>query len=111
VARVALGDDDGGVGDGGVEGVDRADVIAGGVGEEDRRDRLAELLGGAEDRLRGAGQAGVDDGPPLVLLDQVDVDEAETGDAVDGQEGLLGRLTNSISLTTKSSRSRRMRKS
>src|SRR6478609_37183 len=54
------------------------------VGEHDPADRPAELGGGLLDALGTLGEAGVDEREAVVLLDEVDVDHAEAGDACGG---------------------------
>ena len=61
--------------------VERADVVAVGVGQRDADDRRAELLGGRAGRLGAARDQRVDEREPVVLGDEVGVDEAEAGDA------------------------------
>jgi hypothetical protein len=62
------------------EGVDGADVIHVGVGEENAADGCAENAGGGEDVVVGAGEAGVDEGEAVGFADEVAVDEAEAGE-------------------------------
>ena len=79
--RVALGDRDLDAREGLGERVERADVVAVGVGQRDPHDRAAELLGRGLDRLGAAGERGVDQRQPVLLLHEVGVDEAEARDA------------------------------
>ena len=88
-AGVALGDGDVGRsadGSAGVlraaerEGVEGADVVAVGVGEEDAADgAVVDGLRGGEDGSGGARDGGIDEGEAVDLGDEVAVAEAEAG--------------------------------
>ena len=69
------------------ERVQRAVVVAVGVGQHDAHDGQPQRGGAREDQPVGAGQAGIDQREPVVLDDQVLVDEAQPGDAVDARLG------------------------
>ena len=78
--RVAGGDQDLGIGESGGEGVERADVVAVGMGEDDPDDRGPEVGGGGEDLLGAALDHRVDQRQPVVLLDEECVDHAVAAD-------------------------------
>ena len=78
-ALVAARDDHLGVGQLRRERVERADVVAVGVGEDDARHRGAHAPGGVEDRGRRAPDHRVDHCEPVVLSDEVGVDDSEAG--------------------------------
>ena len=76
--RVARGDQHLGVGQRGVERVERADVILVGVGEGDPHDRARRAVSAAARiAFSDARHRGVDQREAVVLLDEVGVDEAE----------------------------------
>ena len=64
------------------EGVDGADVVDVGVGEEDAADGSAEGFGDGEDVVVGVGEVRVDESEAIGLADEVTVDEAEAGELV-----------------------------
>ena len=63
--------------------IERADMVGVPVGEEDAHDRRAERLRGRQDALRAAAGHRVDEGEPVVLADEVGVDEAEAAETGD----------------------------
>lgn len=71
------------------KGIDGADVVDVGVGEEDAADGCVEGAGGGEDVVCGVGEVGVDEGEAVGFADEVAVDEAEAGElmAVGGDRG------------------------
>jgi hypothetical protein len=73
------------------EGVDGADVVPVGVGEEDAADGCAESASGDEDVVVGAGEAGVDEGEAVGFANEEAVDEAESGE-LDSVGGDLSRF-------------------
>ena len=62
-----------------LELIHRPDVIAVSVGEGDPADRRAGRVGGGDQRLAGARHGRVDQREPVVLADEVGVDEAVAG--------------------------------
>jgi hypothetical protein len=66
-----------GVGQLGVQGVERADVVAVGVGQRDAHDRQPGRARGLDDRPRVAAQRGVHEREPIVLAHQERVHDAE----------------------------------
>jgi hypothetical protein len=75
-ASVAIGYQDLGLRQLGVQRRERTGVVPVGVRECDPLDRSACSLGRREDVTRGAGQAGVDESEAVVLAHQVAVDRA-----------------------------------
>ena len=61
-------------------------MVAVRVGEGDAEDGLAEFLRGGEDARAGAGNQRVDQRQPVLLLDEVGVDE-QAPDAMDLGKG------------------------
>ena len=66
-----------------MERIHAADVVAVSVGEGDPHDRGAQFPRCGQDLLRAAEQRGVDQRQPVLLGDQVGVDEAEARDSDD----------------------------